>query len=160
MRRLLKFDEDARARARAQAENRLRALAEHAPQAEAFAASWIERLRPFGERVYLRRRTIATVVISVVTLSFFVHVMLGANGMIVYKQKKAEYQALQKKIAQVDQENQRYTQQIEGLKSDQKAVEKEAREQLGYVKPGEYKYVPGNPAAVTATPPANHSAKK
>ena len=160
MRRLLKFDEEARARARSQAEDHLRALAEHAPRAEAIAASWIERLRPFGERVYVRRRTIATVAISVVTLSFFVHVMLGANGMVVYKQKRSEYQALQKKLAEIDQENQRYTQQIEGLKSNQKAIEKEAREQLGYVKPGEYKYVPANPEPQPAAPPANHSAKK
>jgi cell division protein FtsB len=61
-------------------------------------------------------------------------------------------------MAQMQQENDRYTQQIQGLKSDQKAIEKEAREQLGYAKPGEYVYVPPTPAK--AAPPANHSAKK
>jgi cell division protein FtsB len=84
--------------------------------------------------------------------------MFGANGMIVYKQKRAEYDALQKQIAQVEQQNERYTQQVQGLKSDEKAIEKEAREQLGYAKPGEYVYVP--PAPVKAAPPAIHSAKK
>jgi cell division protein FtsB len=58
----------------------------------------------------------------------------------------------------VQQENDRYTQQIQGLKSDQKAIEKEAREQLGYAKPGEYVYVAA-PQAKPA-PPANHSARK
>ena len=84
--------------------------------------------------------------------------MFGANGMVVYRQKRAEYEALQKQIVQVQQENDRYTQQIQGLKSDQKAIEKEAREQLGYAKPGEYVYVP--PAPAKPAPPANHSAKK
>jgi cell division protein FtsB len=84
--------------------------------------------------------------------------MFGANGMIVYKQKRAEYEALQKQIAQVEQENERYTQQVQGLKSDEKAVEKEAREQLGYAKPGEYVYVP--PAPAKPAPPANRAAKK
>ena len=39
------------------------------------------------------------------------HVMFGANGMVVYKQKRAEYQSLRKQIVQVQQDNDRYTQQ-------------------------------------------------
>jgi cell division protein FtsB len=78
--------------------------------------------------------------------------------MVVYKQKRAEYVALRKKMVQVEQENDRYTQQIQGLKSDQKSIEKEAREQLGYAKPGEYVYVPPAPAKLAL--PATHSAKK
>ena len=63
-----------------------------------------------------------------------------------------------KEIVQVQQENDRYMQQIQGLKSDQTAIEKEAREQLGYAKPGEYVYVP--PAPAKTAPPVNHSARK
>ncbi|HXW16186.1 MAG TPA: septum formation initiator family protein, partial [Terriglobia bacterium] len=59
---------------------------------------------------------------------------------------------------QVQQENDRYTQQIQGLKTDQTAIEKEAREQLGYARPGEYVYVPPPPAKPAAV--TNHSAKK
>jgi cell division protein FtsB len=133
-------------------------MVERGPQAEAFAASWIERVRPFAMRIYILRRRIATVAVTVLAASLFVHVMFGANGMVVYKQKRAEYETLRKQIVQVQQENDRYTQQIQGLKSDQKAVEKEAREQLGYAKPGEYVYVAPAPAKPAA--PANHSAKK
>jgi cell division protein FtsB len=139
-------------------EDGLRAVVDRAPQAEALAASWIERVRPLALRLYVLRRRIATIAVTVLAGSLFIHVMFGANGMIVYKQKRAEYEALQKQIAQVEQENERYTQQVQGLKSDEKAVEKEAREQLGYAKPGEYVYVP--PAPVKPAPPANHSAKK
>lgn len=133
-------------------------MVDHAPQAEALAASWIERVRPLAMRVYALRRRIATIAVGVLATSLFVHVMFGANGMVVYKQKRAEYEVLRKQIAHVQQENDRYTQQIQGLKSDQTAIEKEAREQLGYAKPGEYVYVPPTPAKPAR--PANHSAKK
>ena len=139
-------------------EDGLRAVVNRAPQAEAFAASWIELVRPLAMRIYALRRRIATIAVGVLAASLFVHVMFGANGMVVYKQKRAENEALRKQIVQVQQENDRYTQQIQGLKSDQKSIEKEAREQLGYAKPGEYVYVPPVPAKPAL--PANHTAKK
>ncbi|HEY3972987.1 MAG TPA: septum formation initiator family protein [Candidatus Sulfotelmatobacter sp.] len=135
-----------------------RAVVDRAPQAEALAASWIERVRPLAVHVYGLRRRLATIAVVVLAAFLFVHVMFGANGMVVYKQKRSEYEALQKQIVQAQQENDRYTQQIQGLKSDQKAIEKEAREQLGYAKPGEYVYVPPTPPK--PAPPATHSAKK
>ena len=131
-------------------------MMEHAPHAEAFAASWIERLRPAATQIFFLRRRIATVAVIVLAASLFVHVMFGDNGMVVYKQKRSDYQQLRKQIVRVQQDNDYYTQQIQGLKSDQTAIEKEAREQLGYAKPGEYVYVPPKPAPI----PANHSAKK
>jgi cell division protein FtsB len=78
--------------------------------------------------------------------------------MIVYKQKRAEYESLQKRIVLEQKENELYRQQIQGLKTDEKAVEKEAREQLHYARPGEYVYVP--PAPANPVPPVNRSAKK
>ena len=140
-------------------EDGLRAVVERAPQAEALAASWIEHVRPAGIRVYAMRRRIATVAVAVLACSLFVHVMFGANGMIVYKQKRSDYEALKKQIALEQQENDRYTQQIQSLKSDEKAIEKEARERLGYAKAGEYVYVAPAPAK-PASPPANYSAKR
>jgi cell division protein FtsB len=139
------------------AEDGLRAMVERAPQAEALAATWIVRVRPYALQLYALRRRIATGAVALLAAWLFVHVMFGANGMVVYRQKRAENEELHKRIVQVQQENERYTQQIQGLKSNQTAIEKEAREQLGYAKPGEYVYVP--PAA-KPTPSANHSAKK
>ena len=139
-------------------EDGLRAVVERAPQAEALAVSWIGRVRPFAIEIYTLRRRIATIAVAIVAVSLFIHVMFGANGMVVYRQKRMEYQELRKKVDQVQQENDRYTQQIQGLKSDQTAIEKEAREQLGYAKPGEYVYVP--PAPEKPPVPENHPAKK
>ena len=136
----------------------LRSVVAHAPRAEALAASWIEYVRPYATRVYTLRRRIATVAVVVAATFLFVHVMFGSNGMIIYKQKRAELQILRKRIDQVQQENDKYTQQIKGLRTDQTAIEKEAREQMGYARPGEYVYVA--PAPAKPSPPANRTAKK
>jgi cell division protein FtsB len=146
-----------RARALALSADRLRRIAQHAPQAEALAEGWIRRARPFLDRAYGLRRRAATIGVGSLALLLFVHVMFGANGMIAYRQKKAEYESLRKRILLEQTENERYTKQIQDLKSDQKAIEKEAREQLHYARPGEYVYVP--PAPADTLPPANHSAK-
>jgi cell division protein FtsB len=139
-------------------EDGLRAMVQRAPRATALAMAWIECSRPAWMKVCRLRRRIGTVAVAVLTCILFVHVMFGANGMVVYKQKRAEREALQEQIIQARGENERYTEQIQALKSDQKAVEKEAREQLGYAKPGEYVYVPPTPAP--SVPSANHSAKR
>jgi len=133
-------------------------VAERAPQAEALAASWMLSARPLVTRLSLLRRRIATIAVAALAGLLFVHVMFGANGMIVYKQKRMEYESLQKRIAQEQHENELYAQKIQGMKTDEKAIEKEAREQLHYARPGEYVYVP--PAPASQMPPARHSAKK
>jgi cell division protein FtsB len=135
----------------------LRAMAERAPQAQALATSWIENARPLAAQVFALRRRIATITVAALAGLLFVHVMFGANGMVVYKQKRAEFESLQKRIVQEQKENEIYAQQIHGLKTDAKAIEKEAREQLRYARPGEYVYVPPPPAN---SMPVNHSAKK
>jgi cell division protein FtsB len=136
-------------------EDGMRVMSENAPRAEAMAASCIERARPWATQIYVLRRRIATITVAVLAGLMFVHVMFGANGMVVYKQKRAEYQSLQRRIDQEQKENEIYAQQIRALKTDAKAIEKEAREQLRYARPGEYVYVPPAPAAA----PINHSAK-
>jgi|SRR5271170_3045501 len=139
------------------AQDGLRALARTAPQAQATAVSWIESARPLATRLYGLRRRIATITVAVLAGLLFVHVMFGANGMVVYKRKRAEFESLKKRIAQEQNENEVYTQRIQGLKTDEKAIEKEAREQLRYARPGEYVYVPLPPANPIQ---ATHSAKK
>src|ERR1700746_1432509 len=119
----------------------LRAMAERVPQAEAMAASGIEAVRATALRMYSLRRRIATISVALVAATLFVHVMFGANGMVVYKQKRAEYEALQTEIDSLQKENDRSTQQIQSLKTDPKTIEKEAREQLHYARPGEVIYV-------------------
>jgi len=78
--------------------------------------------------------------------------------MVVYRQKKTEYQNLQREIGGLQQENERYTQGIKSLETDPKAIEKEAREQLHYARPGEVIYVSPTPPPVAVR--ESKSAKK
>lgn len=143
-------------------EQSLRALAERAPRAEAFAKGVagraMERLRPLLTSLYAIRRRLATSGVALLTVWLFVHVMFGANGMVVYRQKKTEYQSLQKEIDKLEKENDSYAAQIKGLKTDPKTIEKEAREQLHYARPGEVVYV--SPAPVTPPRPMTDAAQK
>ena len=128
----------------------LSTLVERAPQAEAWADRTMARLRPSLTLLYGMRRRLATAAVVIFTVWLFAHVMFGANGMVVYRQKKAEYQSLRKKIDDLQKENDRYTRQVKSLQtSDPNTIEKEAREQLHYARPGEVVYVAPPPAHPT-----------
>jgi cell division protein FtsB len=140
-------------------EQSLRTLVGHAPQAEAWADRMMESLRPTLTMLYNIRRRLATGAVVLLTIWMFTHVMFGANGMVVYRQKKTEYQDLQKEIDVLQRENDRYTGQIKSLQTpDPKAIEKEAREQLHYARPGEVVYV--SPAQPRPPVPTNNAARK
>jgi cell division protein FtsB len=83
------------------------------------------------------RRVLATLVIALLTVAAGYKVIYGPNGTIVYKAKKAEYERLRQEIVDETERQQELQAKVKGLQSDPKAIEKEAREQLGYVRPGE-----------------------
>jgi cell division protein FtsB len=128
----------------------LRTLVERAPEAEAFADRLMEKTRPALTWFYAVRRKSATVAVMVITAWLFVHIMFGANGMVVFRQKRAEYKSLQTEIDSLQKENDRFNRQIGSLSSDPKAIEKEAREKLRYMRPGEVVYVAPGPATPQA----------
>jgi cell division protein FtsB len=138
---------DTKLRARSRREEGLRTLVERAPQAEAWAEQRLEKFRPTLAVLYGIRRRMATGGVIVLTVWLMLHVMFGANGMVIYRQKAAEYQSLQKDIIGLSNQNQQYQQQINSLQTDPKMIEKEARERLHYTRPGEVVYVSPPPAA-------------
>jgi cell division protein FtsB len=127
-------------------EEGLRSLVEHAPQAEAWADRVLAKPRKKLAVVYEFRRRLATGAVAGITIWLFVHVMFGANGMVVYRQKKADYQILQREIGDLQRENDRTIKDIKDLQSDPATIEKAAREQLRYARPGEVVYVAPEPA--------------
>lgn len=136
----------------------MRALTHGADHAELWAGKVVCAAEPFLQRLFSLRTRIATAAVSLLAVWLFVHVMFGANGMVVYRAKRGEYQDLQKQIVQLQKENAGYSNQINQLKSDPKRIEKEAREQFHYARPGEIIYVaPDPPPAVR---PDVHSASK
>ena len=142
----LRVKQSSALRALTNPEERLRTLVEHAPRAEAWADRVREKLSPTFTLLYSIRRRLATGAVAVLTVWLFVHVMFGANGMVVYRRKKAEYESLQGQIDNLKNENGRYTHDIDALEHDPQTIEKEAREQLHYTRPGEVVYVSPPPA--------------
>ena len=100
------------------------------------------------------RRRCATLALAVIAVWVGYHVIFGANGTMVYSNKLAEHRTLDKEIIQLKQENARLAHHVEALKSDPGTIEKEAREQLRFARPGEVIYtVPQStsiPSTVTA----------
>jgi len=109
--------------------------------------------------VFNARRKIATAGVLAVAALVAYHAVFGANGMIVYEKKRTELKSVNVDVEKLQQENQQLSDQIKALKSDPKAIEKEAREQLRYARPGEVVYLlPGQKRA--DTPPPNATAEK
>ncbi len=80
--------------------------------------------------------------------------MLGANGIVIYRQKSAEMEALQSEVDRLQKENAQFAERIKQLKSDPNAIEKEAREQLHYTRKGEVIFVAPPP---TPKPPVGRA---
>jgi cell division protein FtsB len=107
---------------------------------------------------YSGRRRLATAAVVLLAAGISYHVIFGSNGMVVFQQKRAEFKQLQREIEGLQKENDRYTRQIQALKSNPDAIEREAREQLRYAKPGEVIYVlPGESQNI---PPSSSTARR
>ena len=88
--------------------------------------------------MYSMRRVLATLCIGALAVFIGYKVIFGANGMKVYEGKRAEAVRLQQQIDQEKAINEQLQHQVDSLQREEpSAIEKEAREQLGYVKPGE-----------------------
>jgi cell division protein FtsB len=124
---------------------------DQAPRAEAAAARCIERTRPVWSWLALKWRRLGTGAALVLIVGLLLHAMYGANGMAIYRQKRAELQSLRSEVDRLQKENDQHVDQIRSLKSDPAAIEKEAREQLRYARPGEVVLVPPDPPQKPAT---------
>jgi cell division protein FtsB len=95
-------------------------------------------IRIAGRWLFQMRRVLATCCIAVLAVLIGYKVVFGANGMKVWQSKRAQVNQLQDDIDQKLTEQQQLQRQVDALqRGDANVIEKEAREQLGYVKPGE-----------------------
>lgn len=100
----------------------------------------------FTERLVHARRKVATAALVVLAVWIVVHVMVSPNGIVAYQKKRTEYRELQSEIKTLQQKNDEVATKNKALKeNDPKAIEREAREQLHYAKPGEVVYVTPEP---------------
>ena len=110
----------------------------------------LEKFTGGREWLYNLRRKLATAGISALLCVVGFHAIFGANGLMVYQQKRRESQDLERQIKVLQQQNGNTEQEIKALKNDPKTIEKEARERLRYARPGEFIYtLPASPVAPT-----------
>jgi cell division protein FtsB len=83
------------------------------------------------------RRKVATAAIGALLCLIGYHAVFGANGFLVFQQKRIESKKLERAIQTLQQDNARNQREIQALKSDPQAIEKEARERLHYAREGE-----------------------
>src|SRR3954468_2726187 len=119
--------------------------------------TFVEQCQEVWEQWKRKAALVATVVL---TCAVFYHVVFGANGWLVYQKKKAEYHRLQGELIKLNAENASLQKDVKSLKSDKSAIEREAREQLHYTRPGEVVYVMPQAKAATGNPPAVNTAEK
>jgi cell division protein FtsB len=137
---------------------RLPEAREHVRRAGQYVLQAAEEYQPVVHRAFSLRRKIGTVLAAALAVWLFFHVVLGANGALAYGNKRTEYKTLEKDVDQLQGQNEQLRKHIEALKGDPAAIEREAREQLHYAKPGEIVYVA--PAPPPPPMPRNHSAKR
>jgi len=97
----------------------------------------LQFLRPAGKGLFHARRRLATLAMALLVVLLGYHVVFGANGMVTYQRKRAEHRKLLQENERLLKENERIAERIKSLKTDPGAIEKEAREQLRYARPGE-----------------------
>jgi len=100
----------------------------------------------------------AILAMALVVLVLAVHEIFGDHGYLALRRQKREYNNLQQNIQNLSEENQQLQQKIKSLKTNPEAIEKQAREQLHLVRPGQMVYVlpkneqPRPPAAAQNRP--------
>src|SRR5262245_50441629 len=114
-------------------------------------------LGPWWDVLYRSRRKLATAGVVLLIGMLGYHVVFGANGLMVYGNKRAEYKSLQSEVERLQQENEQLSKEIKALRTDPKTIEKEAREQLRYARPGEVIYtIPDRPSPAPPSTAEKH----
>jgi cell division protein FtsB len=87
--------------------------------------------------------------------------VFGAHGLMAMRRSRAQIQAIQAKIAKLDQENRDLQQRIQNLKTDPSTIEKIARDRMGLARPGELIFrLPEAKSSRTSAPSTTLSPKK
>jgi cell division protein FtsB len=86
----------------------------------------------------LQRNAIYVLVLLCVTL--IVHEVFGQHGFLAMRRQQKEVEALQQQMQRLQQENLELEKQINALRTDPKAIERVAREQMRMARPGEIIY--------------------
>jgi len=114
-------------------------------------------VRIAGGWLYRTRRIMATLCIALLAGLVGYRAVFGANGMKVWQGKRTEAERLQQDIGRERVQHEQLEHRVRALqRAEPSVIEKEGREQLGYVKPGEIVLFEQKAKADVTTPAAVH----
>ena len=87
---------------------------------------------------YLRRN--ARQILGLALFALLVHDIFGAHGFIAMRRTQKEIEEIRQQIGKINTENKSLSDQVNSLKTDPKAIERIAREEMGLARPGELIY--------------------
>ena len=87
---------------------------------------------------YLRKN--ARQILGLALLALLVHDIFGAHGFIAMRRTQKEIEQVRDQIGKLTNENKSLSSQVNSLKTDPKAIERIAREEMGLARPGEIIY--------------------
>ena len=93
---------------------------------------------PAGATAYLRKN--ARQILGLALFALLVHDIFGAHGFIAMRKTQREIEQIREQIGKLNNENQSLSGQVNSLKTDPKAIERIAREEMGLARPGEIIY--------------------
>ena len=82
----------------------------------------------------------AILALLLVCVALVVHEIYGEHGYLALRRERREYDSIQQEVRRLQEENQQLEKRIEALKSDPKAIERIARDQMHMARPGERIY--------------------
>jgi|SRR5881296_2557009 len=102
---------------------------------------------PVQTKLPLGRRVVVLVVVAA-ALAVLIGTATGDRGYLEMLRRRAAYADLRADVSRLRAENAALMSQVTALKADPYAIEKLAREKLGYARPGEviYLFPPAPPA--------------
>jgi cell division protein FtsB len=102
--------------------------------------------QPFWKR-HLRE------ILLVALAALAIHDVFGTHGFLAMWRTQQQLKALRADLDRLNRENQKLSDQVSALRTDPKAIERIAREQMGLARPGEMIFkLPSSPAGNSSSP--------
>jgi cell division protein FtsB len=96
------------------------------------------KFSPSGAGAYLRKN--ARQILGLALFALLVHDVFGPHGFIAMRRTQKEIELVREQIGKLNNENKSLSGQVNSLKTDPKAIERIAREEMGLARPGEIIY--------------------
>ena len=129
-------------------------IAPASPASPNSPASPTPRVPPAGS--FWRRH--ARTILGAALLLLGIHDILGPHGFLAMRRTQKEMDQLRSDVQRLNKENSEMNDEAKSLKTDPKAIERIAREEMGLARPGEmiFKLPPPPPTAPSGSTTTSH----